>query len=224
MAGPYLPNKDADFSNWLLNFATLIALLPATYGLVVGDATAISAQNTAFQAAFTLATDPGTRTPATIAAKDAARVTAEAVVRPYATQISRDPSVDPGDKAAVGVTIPDPSRTPIPAPTTTPNGVLRSASPGLATIDYRDSATPLSKAKPYGVVGVQLFAAFGTVPATDPDQLKFIAQFGKSPIFLDTAGQAGKVCTFATRYTTRSGLAGQANVGPFSTLSSFFVV
>lgn len=224
MPQPYIPAKDADFSNWLLNFSTLLTASPTTYGLVAGDATIVAAQNTAFQAAFTAATDPSTRTPVTIAAKDAARVLAEATVRPYAVQISRDPAVDPADKTAIGVTVPDPSRTPVPAPITTPNAVLRNASPGLATLDYRDSGTPTSKAKPYGVIGVQLWAVFGTTPAVSPDQLEFVGQFGKSPIFLDTTGQAGKVCSFATRYVTRSGSAGQANVGPWSTVQSFYVV
>lgn len=223
-SAPYIPNTDAAFATWLANFSALISAAPTVYGLVAGDAVLIATQDTAYGAAYTAATDPSSRTPVTVAAKDAARVNAEAVARPYATQISRNPAVDPGDKAAVGVTIPDPSRTPVPIPTSTPNGTLRSASPNQAIIDLRDSTTPMSKAKPYGCVGVQLWASYGTVPATDPDQLSLIGQFGKSPIFLDTAGHAGKVCTYATRYVTRSGLKGLANVGPFSALQSFFVV
>lgn len=221
---PYIPNSDALFATWLLNFSTLLTATPTVFGLVAGDAVIVAAQNTDYQAAYTASADPGTRTPVTIAAKDAARVNAEFVARPYATQISRNPAVDPGDKAAIGVTIPDPSRTPVPAPTTTANAVLRNASAGLAILDYRDSSTPLSKAKPYGVVGVQLFASFGTVPATDPAQLEMVGQFGKSPIFMPTAGNAGKVCTYATRYVTRSGPQGQAQTGPFSALSSFYTV
>lgn len=220
---PYLPNKDADFQAWLLNFSTLLTAAPATYGLTAPDAVLVAAQETSFTAALTLATDPGTRTPATVAAKDAARVLAEATVRPFATQISRNPSVDPGDKAAIGVTIPDPSRTPVPAPTSAPVLSTRSATIGQTIIDYRDSVDPTPRKKPDGVVGLQLFTAFGTVAATDPAQLSFLQQSTKTPTAINTAGQSGKVLSMAARWVTRAGPGGVAQVGPFGAIVSQYV-
>jgi hypothetical protein len=220
---PYLPNKDQDFNAWLNNFSALITANPATYGLVPGDAVIIAAQQTAFSAALTLATDPGTRTAPTVAAKDAARVIAEATVRPYATAISRNPAVDPGDKSDVGVTIPDPSRTPIPAPTSAPVLSTRSATIGSTVVDYRDSVDPTPRAKPFGVIGCQLFAAFGTVPAISPESLSFAGQFTKSPMTISTAGQSGKVISMAARWITRAGPGGAAQIGPFGAIVSQFV-
>jgi hypothetical protein len=219
----YIPAKDADFSNWLLNFSTLLTAAPTDYGLIAGDATLVAAQNTAFQAAFTAATNPATRTAVTIAAKDTARVNAEAVVRPYATQISRNPAVDPGDKTAIGVTVPDPSRSPIPAPATAPVLSIRSMIPGQVRYDYRDATDPTGRLKPFGVVALQLFASFGTVASVDPDQLSFVTQATKTPSTISTAGNAGKVMSIAGRWVTRSGPSGIAQVGPWSAIVSSVV-
>lgn len=223
MPTPYLPPRDADFAIWLANFSTKITAVPANYGLIAGDAVIIAAQNTAFQAAFLAATTPATRTAATVAAKDAARVLAEAVARPYATAISRNPAVTDANKANVGVTLPDPSRTPIPAPVTAPVLSVRAMIPGQVTIDYRDATDPTARAKPDGVVGMQLFAVFGTVPAVSADALSFIGQVTKTPTLLDSTGQSGKVLTMAGRWVTRAGPGGMAQNGPWSALVSTYV-
>lgn len=223
MPASYLPSSDLAFAAWLLNFSTLLTAAPATYGLTAPDAVIVAAQETAFSAALTLATDPGTRTPATVAAKDAARVLAEATVRPYATAISRDTGVLPGDKAAIGVTVPDPSRTPIPAPTSAPVLSVRSMAVGQVIADFRDSVDPTPRAKPFGVIGLQLFNSFGTVAATDPTQLNFAGQFTKTPLTISTSGQSGKIMSTAARWVTRAGPGGLAQVGPWSAIVSTYV-
>lgn len=216
MASPYIPNRDADFAAWLLNFATLIAAAPAAYGLLVGDATAISAQNTAFQAAYTAAIDPGTRTPATVAAKDAARANAQAVVRPYAQRIRNNSAVDVALKVGLGLTIPSTTPTPIPAPVVAPALSLQSAIVGQMRLAYKDP-TAAGKAKPYGVVGVEMARAIGTVPAVDPAQASVWGTATKSPFEMSfLAGDAGKVVTLFGRFVTRSGPGGIAQVGPWS--------
>ncbi len=216
MPAGYLPAPNADFANWLDNFSTLLTASPATYGLVAGDATAVAAQDAAYQAAYSAATDPGTRGPATVAAAVAARTAAEAVVRPYAVTIARNPAVAPDDKVAIGVSLPNPSRPRIPAPTTAPSLILVSCVPNIINFQFRDSTTPLVKAKPVGVTGMELWAAFGTVPAVSPDQCTFQQMATKTPGQLDTTGQSGKICTMFGRWANRSGHAGVAYTGPFS--------
>lgn len=217
MQSPYIPGKDSLFALWLANFATLIAATPATYGLVVGDATVITAANTAFQAAYTLSTDPLTRTSVTVAAKDAARAAAQATVRPYAVTISRNPAVDNGDKVAVGVNLPNSSRTPIPAPTSFPALSLVSAQPLVHVLAYRDTSTPTSKAKPFGATGVELVRAVGIAPAVDPSAGKPVLNATKSPVQVpQEAGDVGKLATYFARWVTRSGPGGVAQSGPWS--------
>lgn len=224
MAAPYIPAPDAAFSAWLANFSALIAANPTTYGLIAGDAAAISAQDAAFQPAYTLAIDPPTRTSATVAAKDSARATAEATVRPYAIRIRNNAAVSDLLKVGVGVTVPNLVPSPIPAPTSAPVLGLTSAAPLIMTLTYKDTGSS-GKNKPFGSIGVEMWRSIGTVVATDPNQCRFNGSVTKSPFlqnFVDA--DRGKVCTYFARFVTRSGPGGQTQVGPWSASLVSYVI
>lgn len=214
---PYIPSKDAEFSAWLLNFSSLITAAPATYGLTAPAAAIIQAANDAFQPAYALAIDPGTRTAPTVAEKDAQRVSATATVRPYAIQISLNAAVTDENKLAVGVNLPNNAPVPIPPPATYPMPSLRSAGPLTHLLAYADSGAPSGKGKPYGVVGCEVFRSIGIVAAVDPAQATYYNTVTKAPFTSSfQAGDIGKVCTYFMRWTTRSGPSGIAQKGPFS--------
>ena len=220
----YIPAPDSSFLSWILNFATLLALNPALFGLTAPDAVLVDAQATAFDIALTAATDPATRTPVTVAAKDASRASAESIVRPYAVAISLNPAVTNGDKVAIGVTVRSTTPTPIPAPVTPPVIALLSAFP----LVHQLQITPLgasNKAKPAGCVSIELARTVGTVVATDPAQLSIIGQYGKTPLIQSfSADDQGKICTYAARFRTQSGPGGVSQAGPWSALADFVVM
>lgn len=216
MANPYLPASDANFNVWLLNFSTKLTASPTLYGLVAGDATAVAGVTTTWSAAYAAATTPATRTPVTIAAKDVARTAAEALVRPYASRISVNSAVLDANKVAIGVTVRSTTPTPVPPPTTAPTLDLKGAISGVQTLNFKQPGA-VGKAKPYGVVGVQLFASIGTVFATDPDQAAYVGVATKSPSVQTFApADIGKKVTWFARWVTRSGPGGQSQVGPWS--------
>ncbi len=217
MQPPYLPAQDAAFDSWFNNFSTLITGSPTTYGLIAGDATTIAASFTAWNAAYLLAVTPATRTSVTIAGKDAQRTLSEAVIRPYATAISRNPAVLNSDKIDVGVNLPNSGRTPVPPPLTVPALSLVTAIHFLHTLAYRDTSTPTTKAKPQGAIGVELWRVIATAPATDVNLASQVGVFTKSPNSIGyTAPDVGKTATYWGRWVTRSGPGGQAQVGPWS--------
>lgn len=224
MAIPYIPTKDADFDAWIVNFSALLTADPTDFGLLAGDATAVAAVTLAWTTAYPLAIDPGTRTPATVAAKDAARASATATVRPYAIRIRNNDSVSNELKVSIGVTVPNTPPTPIPAPIVAPSIAIVKAIPLQMTLAY-STAEVDGKAKPFGVVGVEVWRVVGTVPAVDPLQTGYKATVTKSP-FRQTfeAGEQGKVCTFFARYVTRSGPGGVSQVGPWSAALSVIVM
>lgn len=225
MATSYIPPTDAGFGSWLTNFSALLTASPATYGLVSGDAVLVAAQEAAYTAALAAATDPGTRTPVTVSAKDAAKASALAVVRPYAVAISLNAGVADEDKTDIGVTVRKTVPTPIPAPTATPALSFVSAVPLNVTLQARNVATPTSKAKPFGSIGVEVWDSVGTVAATDPAQLDYRFTASKIPfVRVFDAGDQGKICSMAVRYVTRGGNGGVAKVGPWSAILSFSVV
>lgn len=212
MAGPYIPAPDADLDVWADNFQTVIAANPALYGLVVGDATAITAAFTAWHAAYLLAVNPATRTPPAVADKDVQKATALTVWRGYAQVIQNNAGVTNFDKAAAGLTVRATGRTPIPAPATIPVLGFLNATPLQHTLNFKDAATPTTKAKPFGAINMQIFRFVGTVPPTGVDQY---AQYGfatKSPFVIDfNSPDVGKTAYYIARWVTRRGL-----VGPWS--------
>jgi hypothetical protein len=213
---PYIPPRDSVFATWIANFSALLTANPTDFGLVAGDATAVDGVNTTWQAAYTTAIDPATRTAPTVAAKDVARASAEAVVRPYAVQISRNAAVTDANKSSIGVTVPSLVPTPIPAPTVAPSVSLVAATILSMLLDYKAVGSS-GKSKPFGSVGVEIYRAVGLVAATDPTQATFVGIVNKSPFrqaFL--AADQGKFCTYFARFVTRSGPDGVAQPGPWS--------
>lgn len=219
-AAPYVPPRDTDFASWADNFATLITASPSTYGLDAIAAAAIQAENDAFQAAYTLAINPGTRTPVTVAAKDSARISAQALMRVYASQIRLNPGVTNADKIDLGLNLPNPIPSPVPAPTSFPVIDLVQASPLVHQFKYQDSILAVGKQKAPGAIRMELRASAGTVPATDPETMVTIMNPTKSPFqYAWDAGDAGKLATYAGRWVTRRGL-----VGPWSALQTFTIM
>lgn len=217
---PYIPARDANYVNWLINFATLIAAAPASYGLTAGDATTISAANTAMSAAYALVVSPSTKTAATVQAKNTEKVISLQTVRPYAQVISKNAGVSSSAKIALGVNPNTSVPVPITVPTTSPTLSAQSTSTAGTILRFRDStSSPSVKAKPYGVTQIQIFAAMSATPITDPTAIPFVEVATKSPLTLALgAGDAGKTVYFTARWMTRKGL-----VGPYASIISYVV-
>lgn len=216
-APSYIPAKDADLNNWLLNFGSLLTAAPATYGLTAPDAVIVAASIALWSPAYAAAINPATRTAPTVAQKDAQRAATEATVRPYAQRISRNAAVDPLDKVAIGVNLPNSTPVPIPPPTTFPQLSFIAATPLAHSLRYQDSGLGAGKAKPFGAIGLEVWRAVGTAPAVDPSACTYYGTFTKCPFSTSfDPAQIGKIATYFARWITRSGAGGQASVGPWS--------
>lgn len=212
MSASYIPAADASFNSWLINFDALVTADGLSWDLTAPQIAALAAATTAYSAALTLATDPGTRTPATIAAKNTAKATALATARPIAQFLNASTLVTDEDRAALGLTIRKTTPTPITAPTTFPLLDILLGTPGQHKIQWRDSETPLSKAKPFGALQMELWTSVGTITAPDPSDANFHSLQTKSPFFVDLdVADTGKVITYFARWVTRTGI-----VGPWS--------
>ena len=216
MAIAYIPTRDADFNNWIVNFSALLTLTPVVYGLTAPVAASVAAVTSTWADAYAAATNPSTRTAPSVAAKDSARVAAEALVRPYAVTISLNPAVSDLDKTAIGVTVRATVPTPVPAPTVAPSIDIESAIALQQTLTYKTPGAS-GKYKPPGVIGVEVFRAIGVVAATDPSQASYAGTVTKSPFRQTFSSEdQGKKVTYFCRYATRSGPGGVSQPGPFS--------
>ena len=98
------------------NFATLISATPTAYGLVAAQATAYAALNTALQTAYATATEPTTRTPVSIQAKDLALKNVKASAKNLSQMVRATTTVTDAQLVALGLT---PRTKPAPRPLTT---------------------------------------------------------------------------------------------------------
>lgn len=217
---PYIPRRQADFTNWLANFSTLISASPTLYGLTSGDAATIAAMNASWVAVFTPVTSPMTRTSAAVSAKNTAYATIVPQVRVYAQNISNNPGVASSDKIAVGVNPKTSTPSPISPPVSVPVLTIQAAGPGTLTVRYRDSAASVSvKGKPYGVKFVQIFGSASSTPITVQSAGPLLAQLTKSPGVLNLAGMTtGEQLYFWARYLLSNG-----QFSAWSTISNFTV-
>ena len=217
---PYIPPKQAQFNAWLNNFSTLLSASPGTYNCTTTQADSVAAATATWNTQYAIITSPSTKTPAAISAKNDARTTALLTVRPIAQQISKDAAVATTDKTAIGVNPNTSVPTPITAPTTAPVLTIQSSASYGVILRYRDAtASPSVKAKPYGVIGCQIWALPSATPVTDPTLLSFNQQATKSPTTV-TMGSTnlGKTVYSAARWATRTGL-----VGPWSAIINYTI-
>lgn len=219
MANPYIPSTDDALNVWANNFNTLITASPVTYGLVAADATSINTFVSAFDSALTLASDPSTKTKATVAAKDSAKAAMLDIVRGYAQRIAHNNGVSNDDKVALGLNLPNPHKSPIPAPVTFPLLTVIGATPGQQTLRYADSTTPDKRSKPAGAVMLELVAVAATVAPAGPDDLVTLAFVTKQPYSQNWPPEdKGKTAYYYGRWVTRTGL-----VGPWSAVASMVI-
>lgn len=212
MPGDYIPSRDAEFETWLLNFKTLIAATPTNYGLVAADGTAITNTYNAWHTAFLAASNPGTRTNVTIAAKDAQKILTLSLVRTYAKAIRANLAVSDSLKLGIGLHVADTEPSPVPAPSTFPLLTINGAGPGTQTLRAADQETPTRRAKPAGAAGMLLFRTIATTPSDDPENALFLGFVTRAEYVSSfNSGDDGKVATYFARWTNAKG-----EMGPWS--------
>jgi hypothetical protein len=210
----YIPTRDTDLDTWALNWTTLVTAAPTTYGLTSTIATAMAALYTAWHTAFLAATNPATRTPVTVAAKDSAKGNMVPQLRLYSQQVKANAAVSDGNKTALGIHLDDPDPTPIPIPSTNPVLSLRAIDNLSMTLRFADSATPDSRTKPPGATQCLIFSTIATGASTDPDAAQFEGAWGawSNKLFpvLKTfdAADRGKICTFWAKWANAKGQEG----------------
>jgi hypothetical protein len=215
MSTPYIPTTDALLDTFTQNFSSLITANPALYGLVAGDAVTIAGVVATFHTDYLAATNVSTRGPLTIANKDTARTIMLLTIRPYSQTIANNAGVTVGNKVALGLNPRTNPPTPVAAPTTAPALTLAGAIPLQHLLRFRDAmALPSVKAKPAGVIQMQLFAAVSPTVISDPTVLPQIMVVTKSPFVVDWPSSAvGKIAYYAAKWVTRTGL-----TGPYSAI------
>jgi hypothetical protein len=214
MPDGYIPNTDVGALNWMLTFAGGLVADPARYMTSVAEAAAIQLAVNAYDAAHADSIDPAQRTPVVVAIKDSARNAAEQLCRQYAGLIKLNAGISDADKIAIGVRPINPNREPIHCPQSAPKLNVVAATFGTHTLQYADSLTLDSGAKPFGATELQLFVAVADTVVTDPLTARFYNKFTKNPVGVAfTSADNGKQASYFSRWAGRRG-----DVSPWSNL------
>jgi hypothetical protein len=156
---------------------------------------------------------------AATATKAQARREYEAVLRPAVRRIQSNGAVTDAQRGALGITIPDRTRTPVGAPTSRPLVQVDFSKRLVHRLAYVDEAAALRRARPRGIVGAEVWvkvAAPGEAPPTGAADLKFLLLSTRSPAKVEYSGdQAGHTAHYMLRWLSRRG-----EPGPWSETAS----
>lgn len=221
MPPSFIPATDVDFSTWSANFKTYLVANYAALGLLVGDSTSYTTLDTAYQAAFTAATNPATRTSATVATKVTARANAVFSARQLAAKVQANPAVTNTQRTALGITVRDATHTPVPPPATSPIVAIAAFQPLRHVCRFSDEATPLSRSKPVGSTGLAVYVKVDGAAPTSIAECRFVGIATKVPFNINyDAGEGGKVSHILAQWVNRKGQAGPVSALTTGTIAA----
>lgn len=203
----YIPTTDADFDNW--QGVTLLPYIIANkVALGVSDptVTALTGGQTAWTTGYSGHQSAQATATSKRQEKDGARASFVTLIRSVVGQIQANPAVTDTQRAAMQITVPSGSHTPAPVPTTRPVGTLDISQRLVHKVDFRDEATPTSRAKPAGVSACELFLFIGTTAPTGPSAMHLQAVDRSTPYLMEfESADAGKTAWWALRWVNTRG-------------------
>jgi hypothetical protein len=158
----FIPGTDAGVLSFATNYSTVITANAVALGLTASQATLLATKVSGYSTSLSASTDPSTRGPATVLAKDTARRDLVAYVRTLARIIQANPAVTDAQRFELGLPI---RRVPgsIPPPAEAPDVDVKSVSGRTIMIRIHRS-TGSRRGKPDGVAGANVYGHVGATP------------------------------------------------------------
>ncbi|MCH8852331.1 MAG: hypothetical protein IID41_06710 [Planctomycetes bacterium] len=218
----YIPGPDAEFDGWQENWVTYAVANAVALGLdPLADIPAIQAAKIAWDTDYDGNLTAQAAAQAARAAKDTERDTYVTLLRSFSQQIQNRSGTTDEQRGGLGITIPDTTPTPVPAPTTAP--VLNIVTDERLRHVVEASKTPEEGGglgKPSGVRGVQLWRKIGEPAPANETELAFASEFTRTRMTLDyQMTQGGQTVYYQARWVSTRG-----DTGPWGELVSATVV
>lgn len=159
----YIPSNDAGVLSYASNFSTIVTASAVALGLTTSQATTLSGLVLSYSTSLTASSDPSTRGPAAVLAKDTARRTLVAYLRTLARIIQANPAVTNAQRFDLGLPARGTLPSPIPAPGEAPDVDVKSVS-GRTILIRIHRASGSRRGKPYGVAGANVYSHVGATP------------------------------------------------------------
>lgn len=201
----YLPGPDADFENWVSNFVTYANANLAALGLVAADMAPITAAQTAFVNNLTAHLAAAAAAKSARQAKTDARATLTTNLRALVRRLQASPLVSDAERSSLGITVRG-DNAPIGPPTTSPLVTVECGNRLQHVLRFVDAANPSRRAKPAGVMGVEIWSKVGTAPPANESELRFVAVDTRAPYTLDfDLADGGKTAYYWLRWVNPTG-------------------
>jgi len=120
MSKSYIPDGDAEFTNWFNQFKDTFSVYATGLGFSPGDTTALNNSLTSWQTKYTDHLSAMIAARAARQAKVDQREASETLIRGLVKRIQSNPSTTNQMRVEFGITVPKGDRTPIPAPQESP--------------------------------------------------------------------------------------------------------
>ncbi len=201
----YIPGPDASFQAWQSQFVTFANANLAALGLVAADMTPITTAQAAWTTAFPAHVAAVNAAKAAKQTKDEARAAYVAAIRPLVRRLQASTLVSNAERESLGITVAQ-TPTPIGPPTTAPIVSIECGNRLQQTLRFVDSATPTRKAKPAGVLGVEIWNKVGTTPPAGEADLRFVAVDTSAPYVMQfDSADGGKTNYVWMRWVSPTG-------------------
>lgn len=158
---------DASIAAGSANFKSVIATEATALNLTTAQVTQFDGLDTTLQAAMVAVSEPSTRTPVAIRAKDQAIKNMRAYAILLAKIIYAVPTVTDTQLVSLGL-LPRPTRTPVGQPTVAPALDVRGVEGRLVTFRVHDAQSPTRRGKLPGTTGANVFSFVGPEAPSDP--------------------------------------------------------
>ncbi|MGD9688426.1 MAG: hypothetical protein AB7K52_04335 [Phycisphaerales bacterium] len=189
----------------MTNFVTYANANLAALGLVAADLTPVTTNQTTFNTNFAAHIAAKAAAQAAKQSKDEARSGLNAAIRPLVRRLQASSAVSNAEREALGITVAD-APSPIGPPTTAPICSIECGNRLQHTLRFVDETTPTRKAKPPGVLGVEIWNKVGNAPPTSESELRFVAVDTNAPFVVNyTSAEGGQNAYYWLRWVSPTG-------------------
>ncbi|MDX6695641.1 MAG: hypothetical protein QOF02_3244 [Blastocatellia bacterium] len=212
MSKDYIPKDKAGRAAWLANFAAKLDDNKAKLSLTDAEVASVSTLQANLVTANQALADAEADYRAKLVAADTADDEATAAARSRVRQLQADPNVEDSVRAELGIPVRDTTPT-APAPLTSrPIGAIDFSQRGQHILEYRDSDTPDSRARPDNATGCEIRRHIGTAPPAGTGDFIYLETDRSSPFTVHyTDEDAGKIASYILRWINANG-----DKGPWS--------
>lgn len=215
----YIPRPDGDFSAWAQHYYDAVEKWYSVQGFDKELLAALKKALDTWQSLYPAHVTAQQRAEGARQAKDQARVELEREIRPVTNFVQGYPKTTDADRAEIGITVRDTSKTPSPTPTTRPLVSVEGGSRLTHELRLVDEGSPTRRGKPEGVAGAEVWVKLidaGQPAPTDPSVLSFLTMTTRPTLRTDfRAADGGKTAVYMLRWVNTRG-----EKGPWSDVTT----